>query len=74
MMIKNYEDYRQKHLAFWEMTGTNSLLTGITVGVGVDSWSYWQYNKAAQNLFKQETISAEDINPYDFFLDFHTQK
>lgn len=68
-MIQDFETYKKRHLAFWQMSESSSPLVGFTVGAGVDSWSYWQYNKAAQALFKQETILTGDIDPADFVED-----
>jgi hypothetical protein len=44
-------------------------LIGFTIGAGLDTWSYWQYNKAAQALLNRETISPQDIDPTDFIED-----
>lgn len=68
-MIQDFETYKNRHLAFWQMSESSSPLVGFTVGGGLDAWSYWQYNKAAQELFKKETISTEDIDPVDFVED-----
>jgi hypothetical protein len=68
-MIHDFETYKKRHLAFWEMSETSSPLVGLTIGAGSDSWSYWQNNSAAQALFKKETISPEDIDPVDFVDD-----
>jgi hypothetical protein len=68
-MIQDFETYKKRHMAFWQMAESHSPLLGFTIGGGLDSWSYWQYNTAAQTLFKHETISTEHINPADFVED-----
>jgi hypothetical protein len=68
-MIRDFDSYKSKHLAFWQMSEMTSPLIGFTVGAGVDSWSYWQYNQAAQVLFELDVITPEDINPADFVED-----
>ena len=50
-MNRDYTKYKEKHSAFWNMQDVESPLIGFTVGAGLDSWSYWQYNKAAQALY-----------------------
>ncbi len=69
-MIKMPSDnYKEKHLKFWSLEKVDSPLIGFTVGTGLDSWSYWQDNKAAQSLLKLDEISPEDIAPSDFVED-----
>ena len=68
-MYQDINEYKQRHLAFWNLSKVNCPLAGFTIGAGLDVWSYWQYNKAAQALLNREKISAEDINPEDFIKD-----
>ena len=68
-MNRDYTKYRERHIAFWEMQEVESPLIGFTVGAGLDSWSYWQYNKAAQALLNKQDIMPDDINPIDFIED-----
>ncbi|NMB81528.1 MAG: hypothetical protein GYA14_06890 [Ignavibacteria bacterium] len=69
-MVKMQPDkYKEKHLKFWLLEKVNSPLIGFTVGTGLDSWSYWQDNKAAQLLLKLDEISPENITPSDFVED-----
>ncbi|VAX21053.1 hypothetical protein MNBD_IGNAVI01-409 [hydrothermal vent metagenome] len=65
-MQHDFNEYKKRHLAFWSLQDVKSPLIGFTIGAGLDSWSYWQYNSAAQKLFAQEKIQPEDINPNDF--------
>jgi hypothetical protein len=68
-MTPEINEYKKRHLAFWELSEVDRPLLGFTIGAGLDSWSYWQYNKAAGALLNREKISAEDINPADFVED-----
>lgn len=68
-MNRDYTKYKEKHSAFWNMQDVESPLIGFTVGAGLDSWSYWQYNKAAQALLNRQNIMPHDINPMDFIED-----
>jgi hypothetical protein len=63
------KEYKERHLAFWSLLNVPRPLLGFTLGAGFDSWSYWQYNEAAQALFNREKISPEDINPAKFVED-----
>jgi len=67
--MEDIQAYQQRHLDFWQTTNTHRPLIGFTIGAGLDSWSYWQYNQAAQQLFKKEEIKPEDIHPVDFVTD-----
>jgi hypothetical protein len=66
---RDFETYKERHLGFWNRSESSSPLIGFTVGAGADSWSHWQYNTAAQALFKKETVSAEDLDPAGFVED-----
>ena len=68
-MPKDYEKYKDRHQAFWSLQNIKSPLVGFTIGAGLDSWSYWHYNKAAQALLSSDEILAEDIHPIDFVED-----
>ena len=68
-MLRDSETYKKRHLGFWNLSESRSPLIGFTVGAGADSWSHWQYNKAAQALFKKESICAEDLDPAGFVED-----
>lgn len=68
-MTRNFEKYKKRHRDFWGLTDVKQPLVGFTIGAGLDSWSYWQDNKAAQNLLNRKQILAEDINPEDFIED-----
>jgi hypothetical protein len=68
-MIKDFNEYKKRHLAFWGLSEVERPLIGFTIGAGLDSWSYWQYNKAAWALLNRERILPEDINPADFVED-----
>lgn len=68
-MQKDYEQYKERHLSFWSMNEVKNPLIAFTVGAGLDSWSYWQYNKAAQSLLNRGEIKPDDINPVDFVED-----
>jgi len=59
-------EYKKRHQAFWSLQDVKSPLLGFTIGAGLDSWSYWQYNSAAQKLMKKQNIFPKDINPNDF--------
>jgi len=65
-MKHDFNEYKERHLEFWSLQDVKSPLIGFTIGAGLDSWSYWQYNSAAQKLFAQEKIQPEDIDPNDF--------
>ena len=67
--MRNFEIYKKRHLAFWNRSESGLPLTGFTVGAGTDSWSYWQYNRAAQTLFQKKTIIPGDIDPAGFVDD-----
>jgi hypothetical protein len=56
-------------MSFWNLEKVGRPLIGFTIGAGLDSWSYWQYNNAAQALLNREIVSPEDINPDDFIDD-----
>ena len=68
-MIKDFEQYKKRHLDFWTLAEVKQPLVGFTIGAGLDSWSYWQDNKAARALLEKKQIFAEDINPKDFVYD-----
>lgn len=68
-MIKDYQQYKNRHLAFWSLENVDHPLVGFTLGAGLDSWSYWQYNRATQTLFKRSVILPENINVNDFVED-----
>jgi hypothetical protein len=68
-MKRDFQQFKERHLAFWSLQDVQHPLVGFTIGAGLDSWSYWQYNKAAQALFNQEKILPRDINPIDFVAD-----
>ena len=68
-MIKNFQAYKKRHMAFWQLDEVDSPLVGFTVGAGSDSWSYWQDNEAAQVLFRKEEINVDDIHPEAFVED-----
>lgn len=61
--------YREKHLMFWSLEKVNRPLIGFTVGLGQDSWSYWQDNRAAQALLSLNEILPDNISPADFIED-----
>lgn len=61
--------YKECHMAFWNLEKVDRPLIGFTIGAGLDSWSYWQYNNAAQALLNREIILPEEINPNDFIDD-----
>jgi len=63
------QEYKRKQLAFWSLEHVESPLIGFTIGKGVDSWSYWQYNKATSKLFLKKQIMAEDIDTNTFVKD-----
>lgn len=65
-MERDFAKYKECHLAFWELHEVSSPLLGFTIGAGQDSWSYWQYNSAAQKLMSQKCILPEDVEPLDF--------
>jgi hypothetical protein len=68
-MEKDLSGYKKRHLAFWDLSETDRPLLGFTIGLGLDSWSYWQENKAARALLNREQILPDDINPADFVED-----
>lgn len=68
-MKSDIAKYKEKHLAFWELSNVNKPMVGFTVGAGADAWSYWQDNKAAVKLFQKEEILPEDIKPAEFIED-----
>jgi hypothetical protein len=68
-MSRDYAKYKERHIAFWEMQEVDNPLIGSAIGAGLDSWSYWQYNKAAQALLSKGHIVPDDINPIDFVED-----
>lgn len=68
-MSLDVEQYKKKHLDFWNLTEVQSPLIGFTVGTGSDSWSYWQDNKAVRNLLSKKQIFPQDIIPEDFVAD-----
>ena len=65
-MERDFSEYKKRHLAFWSLQDVKSPLLGFTIGAGQDSWSYWQYNSAAQKLMSKKIILPEDIDPKDF--------
>ena len=67
--MNDINEYRSRHLAFWNMEDTQRPLLGFTVGAGADSWSYWKYNKAAEKIFQNQNILPEYISPEDFVDD-----
>jgi hypothetical protein len=71
-MPGDYKEYTERHLAFWSLEDTKRPLIGFTIGAGVDSWSYWKYNKAAQKIFNKKSIFPEDISPQDYVDDQFT--
>lgn len=68
-MIKDFEHYKKQHRDFWTLAEVKQPLVGFAIGAGLDSWSYWQDNKAARALLNKQQIFAEDINPEDFVDD-----
>jgi hypothetical protein len=68
-MNRDHAKYKERHIAFWEMQEVDNPLIGFTVGAGLDSWSYWQYNKGARALLNKQNILPDDINPIDFIED-----
>ncbi len=68
-MELDFNEYKKRHLAFWELSEVEHPLVGFTIGAGLDPWSYWQYNKAARALFNRGKVSSEDINPVNFVED-----
>ncbi len=68
-MKLDFQEFKKRHLAFWELSEVERPLVGFTIGAGLDSWSYWQYNKATRALFNRGKVSSEDINPTDFVED-----
>lgn len=68
-MKRDFKEFKERHMSFWEMREVDSPLIGFTIGAGLDSWSYWQYNKAAQALLNKRNILPDDINPIDFIED-----
>lgn len=69
MAKKKSDIYKERHLKFWSLENVESPLIGFTVGIGLDSWSYWQDNKAAQSLLKLDEILPRNIAPADFVED-----
>jgi len=61
--------YKEMHQAFWNLAEVNRPLIGFAIGAGQDSWSYWQYNRAAQALLNRDNITPDDIQPEDFIED-----
>ena len=68
-MLKDIEQYKERHLEFWSLQNVKSPLIGFTLGAGLDSWSYWHYNKAALSLLTGGEIVPDDIHPIDFVED-----
>jgi hypothetical protein len=68
-MNHDIDEYRRRHLAFWNLKAVEQPLVGFTIGVGVNAWSYWQYNKATVKLLNRRSIVADDLNPADFVDD-----
>ncbi|MEJ2616394.1 MAG: uroporphyrinogen decarboxylase family protein [Ignavibacteriaceae bacterium] len=68
-MIKDFQKYKERHLAFWALEDVKHPLIGFTIGAGPDAWSYWHYNKATQSLLNRGEISPDNINPNDFVED-----
>ena len=66
MLESGFEDYKRRHLAFWYREEAASPLIGFAVGAGLDSWSYWQDNKAAQALLQKKEIRPSEIDPAAF--------
>jgi hypothetical protein len=69
VMVRDFEQYKQRHLDFWNLATVKRPLIGFTIGAGLDSWSYWQYNKAALALMNRIKINPQDIDPADFVED-----
>jgi len=69
MKTNDFEPVRKKHLSFWRREVTDRPLIGFTIGAGLDSWSYWQDNKAARALLGKERIEPQDIEPESFVED-----
>ncbi|MCX6168465.1 MAG: hypothetical protein NTX65_03935 [Ignavibacteriales bacterium] len=69
MKQRDFTEFKERHLSFWSLKNVKSPLIAFTVGAGLDSWSYWQYNKAAQSLLNRGEIKPDDINPADFVED-----
>jgi len=68
-MSVDFEQYKKKHLDFWNLTEVEHPLIGFTVGAGSDSWSYWQDNKAVSAILSKKQIFPEDLRPEDFVDD-----
>jgi len=68
-MVRDFEEYKKRHLSFWELQEIDRPLIGFTLGMGLDSWSYWQYNQATRALLNQGKISPQDIHPEAFVED-----
>ena len=62
-MNRDFQKYKERHLAFWTLINMKRPLIGFTIGIGADVWSYWLYNKSAQKLFSKQNIFPDDINP-----------
>jgi hypothetical protein len=70
-MNLDFKTYRKRHRAFWSLEDVERPLVGFTIGAGADAWSYWQYNRAAQELFNRHEITPEDIHPEEFVAGQH---
>jgi len=68
-MIRDFNEYKQRHTAFWQLSQVERPLIGFTIGTGLDSWSYWQDNKATRALLERREILADDLHPEDFVED-----
>ena len=68
-MNRDINEYKERHLAFWSLQDVASPLIGFTIGAGLDSWSYWKYNKAALELMNKQNIVPDDIDPIKFIAE-----
>lgn len=59
-------EYKERHMAFWSLEESARPLVGFTVGAGSDSWSYWKYNNAAKELYKNQVVTPANLSPQNF--------
>ncbi len=71
-MGRSFDELKQRHLDFWERKEVAFPLTGFTIGIGTDSWSYWRDNTALNHVWGKGRIEPEDLNPVDYVEDQRT--
>jgi hypothetical protein len=68
-MDGRFNTLKQRHLDFWEKKEVAYPLVGFTIGIGIDSWSYWRDNAALEQVWGKGRIDPEDLDPEAFVED-----